>query len=171
MTEAMPRNEEKKLPTISGTFAGLRREIDHLIDDFERRSWHLPSARSLFHGEPFWHGGRGWGKAPAVDIVDTATAYEITAELPGMDEKNVEVKFANGLLTIKGEKKEEKEENRKNYHLSERHYGVFERSFTVPDHVDASKIEATFKNGVLTVHLPKSPEAQKAEKQIVIKKA
>jgi len=88
-----------------------------------------------------------------------------------MDEKNVEVKFANGLLTIKGEKKEEKEENRKNYHLSERHYGVFERSFTVPDYVDASKIEATFKNGVLTVHLPKSPEAQKAEKQIVIKKA
>ena len=169
MTETPPRSDEKKVPAMSGTFMGLRREIDRLIDDFERDSWHLPSARNLFHNAPFWH-GRGWGKAPAVDIVDTATAYEITAELPGMDENNVEVKFTNGVLMIKGEKKEEKEENRKNYHLSERHYGIFERSFTVPDHVDAAKIEAAFKNGVLTIHLPKSPEAQKAEKQIAIKK-
>ena len=87
-----------------------------------------------------------------------------------MDEKNVEVKFANGVLTIKGEKKEEKEEKRKDYHLSERRYGSFQRSFTVPDGIESDKIEATFKDGVLTVSLPKRPEAQKKEKQIAIKK-
>ena len=107
---------------------------------------------------------------PAVDIADTEKGYEITAELPGMDEKNVEVKFTNGVLTVKGEKQEEKKENSKDYHLSERRYGSFQRSFTVPDGVDAEKIEATFKNGVLTITLPKTPEAQKKEKQIAIKK-
>jgi HSP20 family molecular chaperone IbpA len=113
---------------------------------------------------------RSWGKIPAVDIADTEKAYEITAELPGMDEKNVEVKFSNGVLTIKGEKKEEKEEKNKDYHLSERRYGSFQRSFTVPEGVDAEKIDATFKDGLLTVSLPKTPEAQKKEKQIAIKK-
>ena len=102
-------------------------------------------------------------------MADTEKAYEVTAELPGMDEKNVEVKLANGVLTIKGEKKEEGEKQ-KDYHLSERRYGSFQRSFTVPDGVDAEKIEATFKNGVLMVSLPKTPEAQKKEKQIAIKK-
>ena len=73
----------------------------------------MPSPRSLFDVEPFWRGEGSWGKVPAVDIADTEKAYEVTAELPGMDEKNVEVKFANGVLTIKGEKKEEKEERKK----------------------------------------------------------
>jgi len=70
----------------------------------------------------------------------------------------------------KGEKKEEKEERKKDYHLSERRYGAFQRSFTVPDGIDADKIDATFKDGVLTVSLPKTAEAQKKEKQITIKK-
>ena len=73
-----------------------------------------------------------------------------------MDEKNIEVKFADGVLTIKGEKKDEKEEKKKDYYLSERSYGSFQRSFQVPDGVDTDKIEATFKKGVLTVALPKS---------------
>ncbi len=88
-----------------------------------------------------------------------------------MDEKDIEVKFSNGTLTIKGEKNEEKEEKKKDYYLSERRYGSFQRSFTVPDGVDEDKIEAAFKNGILTVSLPKTPEAQKKEKQIAIKKA
>ena len=96
--------------------------------------------------------------------------YEITAELPGMDESNIDVKFADGVLTIKGEKKEEKEEKKKDYYLSERRFGSFQRSFPVPESVDANKIEAKFVNGVLTVRLPKSPEAQKNEKKIAIKK-
>ena len=87
-----------------------------------------------------------------------------------MDESNIDVKFAHGLLTIKGEKREEKEEKKKDYYLSERRYGSFQRSFPVPESVDADKIEAKFANGVLTVRLPKSAEAQKNEKKIAIKK-
>ena len=108
---------------------------------------------------------------PPADVSETDNAYEITAELPGMDEKNVEVKVANGVLTIRGEKQDEKEEKKKGYHMRERSYGSFERSFQVPDGVDADKIEANFKKGVLTVILPKSAEAQKAEKKITVKSA
>jgi HSP20 family protein len=88
-----------------------------------------------------------------------------------MDEKNIEVKVTNGNLTIKGEKQEEKEEKKKDYYLHERHFGSFERSFDVPEGVDADKIEANFKKGVLTVTLPKKPEAQKPAKKIEVKAA
>ena len=89
--------------------------------------------------------------------------------MPGIDEKNVEIKVANQTLTIKGEKKEEKEE--KDYYLSERRYGSFQRSFQIPDSVDAGKIEASFAKGLLTVKLPKTTEAQKVGKKIEIKAA
>jgi len=88
-----------------------------------------------------------------------------------MEEKDIDVKYVDGVLTIKGEKKEEKEEKRKDYYLSERRFGSFQRSFQVPNGIDADKIDASFKNGVLTVALPKSAEAQKREKKIEIKKA
>ncbi|TIT27253.1 MAG: Hsp20/alpha crystallin family protein, partial [Mesorhizobium sp.] len=97
--------------------------------------------------------------------------YEITVELPGIDEKNVEIKLANRILTLKGEKKEEKEEKDNDYYLSERRYGSFQRSFQLPEGVDADKIDATFAKGVLTVKLPKTAEAQKAEKKITVKAA
>lgn len=151
--------------------ANLRREIDRLFDDFGWGFAGRPFGRTLFDVEPFWRGELTFGKAPAVDITEKEKEYEITAELPGLDENNVEVKFADGLLTIKGEKREEKEEKKKDYYLSERRFGSFQRSFQVPDGVDADKIAANFKNGVLTVTLPKSPEAQKKEKKIAIKKA
>jgi HSP20 family protein len=95
----------------------------------------------------------------------------VTAELPGMDEKSIEVKVAGGALTIKGEKQEEKEEKKKDYYLHERRFGSFERAFRIPEGVDADKIEASFKKGVLTVSLPKTAEAQKAEKKITVKAA
>ena len=88
-----------------------------------------------------------------------------------MDEKNVEVKFANDVLTIKGQKRDEKEETKKDYYMRERSFGSFERSFAVPDGVDTDKIDATFKKGVLTVTLPKSAEAQKAAQKITVKAA
>ena len=88
-----------------------------------------------------------------------------------MDEKNIEVKVANGNLTIKGEKQEEKEEKKKDYYLQERKFGSFERSFSIPEGVDTDKIEAAFKNGVLNVTLPKKPEAQKPAKNIEVKAA
>jgi HSP20 family protein len=81
------------------------------------------------------------------------------------------VKFADGILTIKGEKQEEKEEKKKDYYLSERSYGSFQRSFQVPDSVDPDWIEASFKNGVLAVTLPKNAEAQKMAKKITVKAA
>ena len=90
----------------------------------------------------------------------------MTAELPGMDEKNIEVKVADGVLTIKGEKREETEKKEKDYYLQERRFGSFERRFEVPESVEADKIEASFKKGVLTLTLPKKVEAQKPAKKI-----
>ena len=149
-------------------FDGLRREVDRLFEDFGAGIWRAPSRRSLSDVEPFWRRELTFGTMPAVDVVENDKAYEITAELPGMDEKNVEVQFSDGVLTINGEKQEDKEEKKKDYYMSERRYGSFRRSFEVPDGVDVEKIEANFKNGVLSVTLPKSPEAQKKEKKIPV---
>lgn len=168
-TEA--KKPEEKGAVALRPFESLRREIDRLIDDFEWGSWRSPFRRALFDVEPFLRGEVKWGKVPAVDVADTASNYELTAELPGLDEKDIEVKFSDRTLTIRGEKKEEKEEKKKDYYLSERHYGSFQRSFTVPDGVDPEKIEAAFKNGVLTVTLPKTAEAQKRVKKIEVNKA
>jgi HSP20 family protein len=149
-------------------FEALRKEVDRLFDDFGDDFWRRPF-RSLKGLE------RGWAQkflaAPAADVAETDKAYEITAELPGIDEKNIEVNVANGEITIKGEKKEETEERKKDYYVSERRYGAFERHFGLPEGVDAEKIEATFKNGVLKVTLPKTAEAQKPAKKIEIKAA
>jgi HSP20 family protein len=151
-------------------FEALHRQIDRLFDDLDRGVWSSPFRRSAFSG-PLWRRALTWDGAPAVDVAETEKSYEITAELPGLDEKHVEVKVANGGLTIKGEKQEEKEEKKKGYYLHERHFGSFERSFHIPDGVDVEKIEAIFKKGVLKVTLPKKPEAQKPEKKIEIKAA
>jgi len=165
------RNEGKgpDRPAEWRPFESLRREVDRLFEDFQVGSWRSPFAGGLFDIPPIWRGETG--KAPAVDVVDTDKAYEITAELPGMNESDIDVKFSDGTLTIKGEKRDEKEEKKKGYYLSERRYGSFQRSFGVPDGVDVDKIEANFKNGVLTVTLPKTPQAQTSEKKISIKKA
>ncbi len=151
-------------------FDSLRREIDRLFDEFRPFGWHLPNTHSIFDIDlPKQRGA--WAVAPAMDLVEKDKEYEITAELPGIDEKNVEIKLTNNTLTIKGEKEEAKEDKQKDYYLSERRYGSFQRSFTVPEGVDGSKIEANFAKGVLTVTLPKTAEAQKAEKKIAIKAA
>ncbi len=104
-----------------------------------------------------------------MDIVEHATEFQVAVELPGMAEQDIEVKVVNDTLAIKGEKKEEKEENKKDYHLSERRYGAFQRTFRLPDDVDGDKIAASFKSGVLTVVLPKRAEAIHAERKIAVK--
>jgi HSP20 family protein len=86
-----------------------------------------------------------------------------------MDEKDINIHFSDGMLAITGEKKQEKEEKKKDYYLSERHFGSFRRSFRVPDGVDTAKIAADFKNGVLTLSLPKSAQAKKKERKIAVK--
>ncbi len=178
MSEAatkLPVRTEERAPQRASArqsvrpFETLHREIDRLFEDFDGGFWRSPFRRSAFGIEPFWRRELSWGTTPAVDIAEKADAYEITAELPGMDEKHIEVKVSNGELTIKGEKRDEKEEKRKDYYLNERSYGAFERRFTVPEGVNADKIEASFKKGVLTVVLPKTPEAQKPEKKIEVK--
>jgi HSP20 family protein len=113
---------------------------------------------------------KAFGAIPAVHFTETDKAYEITSELPGgMGEKNVEVNFANEVLTIKGEKQEEREEKKKGYHMRERSLGSFERTFQVPEGIDADKVKANFTKGRLVVTLPKTPAARKAEKKIAVK--
>jgi HSP20 family protein len=176
-TKLPVKTEEKKAETGAGApqvwqpFETLRREVDRLFEDFDRSFWRSPFRRSAFDIEPFWRRELSFGATPAVDIAEKDNAYEITADLPGMEEKNIEVKVSDGNLTIKGEKREEKEEKKKDYYLQERHFGSFERSFGLPEGVDPDKIEASFKKGVLTVTLPKKPEAQKPAKKIDIKAA
>jgi len=142
-----------------------------LFEDFEEGDWRPPFRGTLFDVGPFWRRAPSWVAEPAVDIVENEKAYEITAEIAGMDEKDIEVKLANGGLTIKGEKQEEKEEKQKDYYLHERSVGAFEHCFAVLEGVDADKIEASFKKGVLTVTLPKKPEAIRPEKKIKVKAA
>jgi len=150
-------------------FESLRREVDRLFDDFSGGMWRSPFGRSFFDIEPFRRAETAFGAVPAVDVTQTDKGYEITAELPGMEEKDVEVKLSNGILTIKGEKRDDKEEKQKGYYMRERSFGSFERSFQVPEDVDTNKVSASFKKGVLTIMLPKSAEVQKAEKKIEIK--
>jgi HSP20 family protein len=149
-------------------FDSLRREIDRLFDDVGRGFFRVPSLRSWFE-EPLFQRAPLTFDVPAVDVAERDKEYEITAELPGLDEKDIEVNLANGVLTISGEKKEEKEEKKKGYYLAERRYGSFQRSFRVPEGVDEGKIEASFKKGVLKLTLPKTAEAQKSAKKIAIK--
>jgi len=116
----------------------------------------------------------GW--VPAMDIVEGDKEFMVTAELPGLDEKNVDVSVEDGLLTIKGEKTEEKEEKKegeqeKKFYLYERNYGAFSRSFALPPNVDATKIEAEFKKGLLKVRLPKTVEAKATGRKVEIKTA
>ena len=172
-TKLPVKNEAQKTdrPAPWRPFENLRREVDRLFDDFQWGSLRSPFGRTVFDVEPFWRGEVSWGKAPVVDVVEKDKAYEVTAELPGLDENNVDVKFSDGVLSIKGEKKEETEEKKKDQYLSERRYGSFQRAFRLPDGIDADKIEATFKNGVLTVTLPKTPEAVQSARKIAIKKA
>lgn len=96
---------------------------------------------------------------PAVDMVDEKDEIVVKADLPGLDQKDIEVTVQDGTLTIRGERKEEKEEKKEDYYYAERTYGAFMRSLPLPKGVDADKVKATFKKGVLEVHLPKAKEA------------
>ncbi|NKK42694.1 Hsp20 family protein [Rhizobium leguminosarum bv. viciae] len=141
----------------------LRSEIDRVFNDFgspsifDRAFSRMPAAFS-----------RGM---LAVDLVESEKAFELSAELPGVDAKDLDVTLADGVLTIKGEKNETKEEKEKDYYLSERRYGSFHRSLELPRGVDSEKIEAKFSNGILKVTLPKTPERQRNDKKITVKAA
>ncbi len=140
----------------------MRSEMDRVFDRFE-------------HGWPRWPTmlGRGFGRdtmVPELDVHDNGKQLTIECDLPGVDEKDVTVTLVNGMLTIKGEKKSEREEKKENYYMAERSYGSFERTLRMPDTIDENKLEAKFDKGVLKVIAAKKPEAVKAEKKIEIKK-
>ena len=174
MTNKSTQVEVKKTgnghPSAPGQhpFRSLRDQIDRVMDEFDRglfpSRWLEMTPFSRLTSEIR-------GLVPAVDVIDEEKAYRVTAELPGLTDKDIEVTKDGDLLTIKGEKKEEHEEKEKGYFLSERHFGSVERSLRLPEGIDDSKIEAKFENGVLTVTLPKTPEAVSKPKKIAIKAA
>jgi HSP20 family protein len=138
-------------------FLTLHREMNRLFDEVFRGFDLAP-----FGSDRFLDRAGGW---PSIEVSETDKEVKVTAELPGLEEKDVEVELANGVLAIKGEKRTETED--KDRRFSERYYGRFERRIAV-DQVDEGKVAASFKNGVLTVTLPKSPEAQQRVKRIPI---
>jgi HSP20 family protein len=107
---------------------------------------------------PFVTEDMGW--TPSVEVTETENSIDVAAELPGMTKEDVEVDLENNVLTIRGEKRQEKEEKDKEQYLLERYYGSFQRSFSLPSPVDESKVKAEFRNGVLKIHLEKSAQAK-----------
>jgi HSP20 family protein len=113
-----------------------------------------------------------WGNSEAKsDVVETKDHIEVSIELPGMEMKDIEVTVTDDMLTIKGEKKIERQEEKKGYYLSERSYGAIYRTIPLPPGVDGQQADASFKNGVLTIKLPQTPEAQARVKRIEVKQA
>ena len=165
-----PQAAAPKAPAHTDFFTPLdtlRREIDRVFDSFHLGGFRLPFGRANEIKMPH----DLFGISPVADLTDKGKEFELTLELPGVEAKDVNVKVSNGVLTIRGEKKETKEEREKDYYLSERRYGSFMRSFPLPEGVDVDKINAAFNKGVLTLKLPKTVEAQKNEKQIEVKAA
>lgn len=148
MKSLLPRKRESTLAERD-PFVVLRREIDSLFDGFFTDG--VPS-RALKAFDP------------RVDVTENDKEVRITAELPGVEEKDVEVSLTGDAITIKGEKREEKEEKGEEQYRLERSYGAFRRSFSLPCEVDADKAVASFKKGVLMVNLPKTAQAAKSKK-------
>ncbi len=141
----------------------FHQDIDNMFDRFFR-SFGFPSQIS----DSILSAPDGLLK-PSVDIAETEKEYTISVEAPGVDKDGIHVSLDDGTLTIRGEKKKEKEEKEKNYHRIERSFGSFQRTLSLPTDADGEKIEANYKNGVLTLKLPKIPGAKLSVKTIPIK--
>ena len=165
-----PVEVKKTTPTAApDAWRSLRTEMDRLFDRFAS-GWGMPSLRRMFEGEPaFRYESLFSVPSPAVDIAEDEVGYKVMAELPGMSEKEIEVILSDSMLTLKGEKKAETEQKDKNFHLTERCYGAFQRSFALPEGVDRDKISAGFAKGVLTISMPKTATAKAAAKKIEVK--
>jgi HSP20 family protein len=148
----IPISRERGLSAAGNPFMSLQREIDRLFDDFTRGFPGFPSLQPLAGGPSMM--------MPSMDITETEKEIEITAELPGLEEKDIQINVADNLLTLRGEKKAEREEKDKNYRLVERSYGAFERTLELPEGVDADAIKASMAKGVLKVMVPKPVPAQ-----------
>ncbi len=154
----IPVGRERGVARADNPFLSLQQEIDRLFDDFTRG---FPSMGA---------GMTNMTKMlPTMDVAETDKEIEITAELPGLEEKDVQINIVDNLLTIRGEKKAEKAETEKNYRLIERNYGSFERTLELPEGVKPDAIKATISKGVLKVTVPKPAPAQ--AKKIEVKAA
>ena len=136
-------------------FDKMRKEMDRLWDSFLEGGLRRKTEE-----------GREW--FPSFDVSETKNELVVKAEIPGMDSKDIDISLSDGMLTIKGEKKQEKEEKEADYHLVERSYGAFTRSVRLPSEVQSDKISASYKNGILKITLPKSEEAKKKEVKIKV---
>jgi HSP20 family protein len=163
MTMAIKKNSslgEKSVPARREEYSPLslfRSEMNRLFDNFFRGFDIEPLEKRFgaFH--------------PDIDVTETDKEIKISAELPGMDDKDIDVSLTKDSLTIKGEKKEEKEEKKKDYYRMERSYGSFSRTIPMPVEIDTEKAKAHFKKGVLTITLPKTAKAIKETKKIQVK--
>jgi HSP20 family protein len=147
------------------TALALPSDIDRMFDDFWRR-FGLPIPGVWGDGN-----GAAGGLMPRVDVRETEQEVEVIAELPGMNEADVDVSLAPGMLTIRGEKKSERDEEKEGYVLRERSFGRVERVVPVPDGLDLDSAKAVFKDGVLTVTIAKTPEARRAVRRIAVQRA
>lgn len=162
MGEALTKNVTNTVaPRYNDPFQVLRSEMDHLFDDFLGVGF--PTSRILAEKRD--------ELLPQLDVKENDKAIMIEAELPGMSEKDVELTLRDGILSISGEKKFEKREDKDNYHVMERRYGSFRRTLRLPDTIDEGKVAAKFDKGVLTVTVPKKAEAVRQTKKIEIKAA
>lgn len=144
------------------SLAHFQRDLNRLFNDFF-------SDFGNFGGSTNWLTDSGFGFEPRVDISETEKDIHVHVELPGVDQKDVDVSLSRDALTIHGEKKTEHEEKDKNYYRMERSYGSFHRTIPLPCEVDDAKAEAKFKNGVLNISLPKSEAVQNSTKKIAVK--
>jgi HSP20 family protein len=165
--------EVKKAPpartNVPDVWQSFRSEMDRLFDRFGS-GFGFPSLRRMFDVEPMWRSSFNFS-VPAIDLSEDEKAYKISAELPGIDAKDIDVSVTGDMIVLKGEKRQEKEQKDKNYHFSERTYGSFQRAFELPSSVDRNKVAADFSKGVLTITLPKTAEAQRPVKKIEVKSA
>jgi len=148
-------NPARELATWPSDIFSMQRDINRLFDNFFRGDRTPEESTSL----SLW--------TPAVDIEEREDAYSVKVELPGVSKEDVKITLESNTLTIRGDKKQEKEEKGKNYHRIERSYGSFQRSFALPSTVKAEKIDASYKDGILEITLPKAEEAK--PKQIEVK--
>ncbi len=149
----LPTLRSRRVLSPWADFATLRREMDELFDSFFGRR------AGVTNGEFVW--------TPVCNVWEDENALYVQAELPGLTKDEISVSVENGVLTISGEKREERREGQKDtFHLYERRYGRFERSFTLPSNVDADHIRARYENGVLELTIPKTEEAKPRRIQI-----
>lgn len=156
---AVARREEHSILDLHRRMNDL---FDGFFSDFER---------SLDRPSTTLPGRKAWGSLPRVDIAETDQEVVVSADLPGLDEKDISLNLDGDVLTVQGQRKDEREEKKLNYHLVERSYGEFRRAIQLPAGLDKDHVKATFKKGVLTVTLPKRPEARSHKKNIAIETA